>query len=526
MHMENMGISNEIIAALYIKISFNAQETSRLTFKSIFKLSLIKEPSRQKNKLKELISKNEYYRISTLAEELNKNNSPDKTNNILDLKNIIKICLSDNYIHYHIVRSSLFKDSVLKLYNSYYKYHHEIRQYKKSDDIYQFIVEHLPPPDKKTISKGEVFDISHRVNQYFHHSEEFLHIEELKQIIEPTDILYQMQYNSLSFNQETHPNNVSIYWGTNRASITKNDKTQFTDERNNGVALSEQLRFGRSLVTIPNVHEYGEIERPAPWWKIWKETEEDVYQHITIHSIELIDKDKWQSSLKETYAGKEGMLFIHGYNCSFEDALYRAAQLKYDLKFDGAAFCFSWASKAKILSYNIDESTIDWSTSHLEQFIDLITKDLNLTRLHIVAHSMGNRALLDVINRWNGQKKNIHTVVLAAPDVDVDKMKNIEKCFSQFENVTLYSSKHDIPVNISGKIHGYLRAGNAMPPLVLQSTDTIDVSNIGKPIFSLGHSYFADAFSVFNDLYYLINQKSPPLIELAYLSKRNGAATF
>lgn len=128
---------------------------------------------------------------------------------------------------------------------------------------------------------------------------------------------------------------------------------------------------------------------------------------------------------------------------------------------------------------------------------------------------MGNRALVDVIKQWNGRQDKVHTVVFAAPDVDSDKMKNTSSYFNSFENVTLYSSINDIPVNISTTVHKYQRAGNSTPPLVMEHADTIDVSKIKKPLFSLGHSYFTEAYEVFNDLYYLINEKVPAL-------KRNG----
>ncbi len=35
---------------------------------------------------------------------------------------------------------------------------------------------------------------------------------------------------------------------------------------------------------------------------------------------------------------------MHGYNTSFDNALYRTAQIAYDLDFDGATFLYSWPS--------------------------------------------------------------------------------------------------------------------------------------------------------------------------------------
>jgi esterase/lipase superfamily enzyme len=45
----------------------------------------------------------------------------------------------------------------------------------------------------------------------------------------------------------------------------------------------------------------------------------------------------------------EALVFIHGFNNSFEDALRRAGQLAYDLRFDGPVFAFSWSSEGSFL---------------------------------------------------------------------------------------------------------------------------------------------------------------------------------
>ncbi|WP_122815444.1 alpha/beta fold hydrolase, partial [Pseudomonas viridiflava] len=98
----------------------------------------------------------------------------------------------------------------------------------------------------------------------------------------------------------------------------------------------------------------------------------------------------------ETSTSHEGLLFIHGYNVSIDAALWRSAQLCHDLKFPGLMLCFSWASLGSTTGYPADEATVDWSAAHLKEYLTNVTENLGLTSLHIVAHSMGNRALLAV----------------------------------------------------------------------------------------------------------------------------------
>ena len=42
------------------------------------------------------------------------------------------------------------------------------------------------------------------------------------------------------------------------------------------------------------------------------------------------------------------LVFVHGFNTTFDNALFRTAQIAYDLKFDGAPFVYSWPSQGQV----------------------------------------------------------------------------------------------------------------------------------------------------------------------------------
>jgi esterase/lipase superfamily enzyme len=54
-------------------------------------------------------------------------------------------------------------------------------------------------------------------------------------------------------------------------------------------------------------------------------------------------------------------IFVHGFNTSFDDALYRTAQLAYDMEFDGVPYLFSWPSMASATEYLYDRDSADGS---------------------------------------------------------------------------------------------------------------------------------------------------------------------
>ena len=518
MKIQRISETDILLSALYLKISDDKHQLRKVSYKKLFSLIFIDDFREQEDKLLALLPENDIYKIQGVINTRKRQRYIDEQA-VLRLINVIKVGALDHYVNYHVIRSERFKEDIYlalgKVNES--SLNKNNKRYGKSDDVYNFTIESVLKERESFLSRSEVETLAEEVKERFDTRRSSIGDFEIirSSIYSNVEIKSDSIFTDEKINSKNGYTPLSIFWGTNRANSYYTEGLYFTNERNNSVGRSEQLRVGRSLVTVPNLHKKGEIERPEKWWKFWKNKTENVNQHIVIHTIELMDKDKWKLSLLQESTEKEGLLFIHGYNCSFDDAIYRAAQLKFDLKFPGLTFCFSWASKAQIESYTVDEATIDWSATHLEEFIDLITEELKLSKLHIIAHSMGNRALVDVIKQWDGRQDKVHTVVFAAPDVDSDKMKNTSSYFNAFENVTLYSSINDIPVNISTAVHKYQRAGNSTPPLVMEHADTIDVSKIKKPLFSLGHSYFIEAYEVFNDLYYLINEKVPAL-------KRNG----
>ncbi|WP_162868404.1 alpha/beta hydrolase, partial [Pseudomonas viridiflava] len=101
--------------------------------------------------------------------------------------------------------------------------------------------------------------------------------------------------------------------------------------------------------------------------------------------------------------------------------------------------CFSWASLGSTTGYPADEATADWSAAHLKEYLTNVTENLGLTSLHIVAHSMGNRALLAVLEDWENKPgaTAISQIILAAPDVDAKRFKQFGRVFNLYEQVTL-----------------------------------------------------------------------------------------
>ena len=102
-----------------------------------------------------------------------------------------------------------------------------------------------------------------------------------------------------------------------------------------GVGRSS-ITFGICDVSIPRDHRMGELESPS----IWRlEFHKDQTKHVVLLKTAVSSKDKFFEDLASRVLKSEkrsALLFVHGYNVTFEDAARRTAQMAYDLAFEGA----------------------------------------------------------------------------------------------------------------------------------------------------------------------------------------------
>ncbi len=281
----------------------------------------------------------------------------------------------------------------------------------------------------------------------------------------------------------------------------------------------DPLTLGIAKVSIPAAHRQGRIEQPR-WWRL--EFREDPKKHMVLSDVRSLAVDDFVTSAGPLE--KAALLFVHGFNVAFEEAALRTAQLAFDLKFDGLPLLYSWSSEGSAVDYAHDAATIDWATANLQRFLELVTEKLRLSTLHIVAHSMGNRAVTQVLANWQSTtaRAPISQVVLAAPDVDTGLFKQLTARFRGYRQVTLYASRSDRALGLSKALHAYPRAGDADPPCITPGVDTIDVTSAGAQMFGLGHGYVANTSRVFTDLYYLVRLGLKPKDRISVRPSEDG----
>ncbi len=183
------------------------------------------------------------------------------------------------------------------------------------------------------------------------------------------------------------------------------------------------VHYGRALVTLPPNHQKGKVERPNA---LLFEYSESPDKHVMLRQMDPLQENEFFYAVDESVqqAAKPSMLlFIHGYNVTFDDALLRTAQLSADLEFDGVPLLYSWPSTGLVSGYLTDEENVEWSVAHLEKLLVDLKHRTKVESIHVIVHSMGNRALLGAVERmtlrYPSEQPMLDQVVLAAPDVDV-----------------------------------------------------------------------------------------------------------
>ena len=302
---------------------------------------------------------------------------------------------------------------------------------------------------------------------------------------------------------------VMVFFATdrNRRSI-QNVKAKFGDKRS-------RLRYGTCTVSIPGIHQIGELEAPSFWRRL--EFRELPWKHVVLLDAKICKKDDFFAELTlkvKSSRKKHAFLFIHGFNVTFEDAARRTAQMANDLEFDGAPVFYSWPSRGKTIPYTVDEQSIEWTWKNVRTFLEDFLIQSNAENVYLIAHSMGNRALVKAVNCLMVErpdlKNRITEIILTAPDIDAEVfMRDIAPEFAKAGRpVTLYASSNDVALAASKRVHGYARAGDSGPGLVITfGIETIDASDVDTDFF--GHMHMSTR-TVLSDISYLIGKGLRP----------------
>ncbi|MBB4041772.1 esterase/lipase superfamily enzyme [Microvirga flocculans] len=237
----------------------------------------------------------------------------------------------------------------------------------------------------------------------------------------------------------------------------------FSGDRGPGAA------FANITVSIPpaSARQVGEVQWPS------KVPGNPAKDFVTLKA-DVIDRAQalawFHRTLRKT-PKRQVLVFIHGFNNRFEDAVFRFAQIVHDSQAPVVPILFTWPSRGSVLAYGYDRESTAYSRNALENLLKAISSDPSVGEISILAHSMGNSLALETLRQMairDGRvASKIRNVLLAAPDVDVDLAREaIADMGSKGSrpSFTLFVSQDDRALALSRRVWGSAARLGAINP--------------------------------------------------------------
>ena len=289
---------------------------------------------------------------------------------------------------------------------------------------------------------------------------------------------------------------------------------------------TDSLQFAAVGVNVPGYRARGtgELPRPSSFRSLDPQRDFFVTSVIPADSVRFVQRIAADLA---TTRSRDVLVFVHGFNASFEDAAVRAAQLAADMSFDGAIVLFSWPSAASVTSYVRDLQAARNAGFHLLRTLRGIVPAAMPDRVHLLGHSMGSEVIgkAAALVTPADSAARFAQVVLAAPDIDarVFRRELLPVLGAHAQRVTLYASSDDEALRASRSVNGVWRLGLGGDSLtVVKGMDTIDATRVRAD--AMGHTLFGNA-GFLSDLAALVGEGKAPL-ERRLLPVSRGDLTF
>lgn len=153
------------------------------------------------------------------------------------------------------------------------------------------------------------------------------------------------------------------------------------------------------------------------------------------------------------------LIFVHGFNSTYENAVYRFAQITHDSGTGATPVLFTWPSRGSIFAYGYDKESTNYSRTALETLLASAAEDPAVGEITILAHSMGTwltvESLRQMAIRDGRIPPKIANVILASPDLDVDVFRQqLADMGPDRPNFTIFVSRDDRALLVSRHLSG------------------------------------------------------------------------
>lgn len=250
------------------------------------------------------------------------------------------------------------------------------------------------------------------------------------------------------------------------------------DLDNLGPMFGEQrpdgLKFLHVDVSVPPTHRPGSIEWPD-------ETPDAATDFVVTGSRVYQGPRAMTTAMRADMPGRETLVFVHGYNNTFSDAVYRFAQIRTDFGMKGPGVVYSWPSAGDPRGYAYDRDSVLYSRNDFENVLDHLTGAPG-ERVLLLAHSMGAQLVMETLRQaaLRGDRRlldRVSGVVLMSPDIDPDVFRSQAEEIGRLpQPFLIFVSRQDRALSLAGLLTGRKpRLGVIRDPAQLSGIEGVKV---------------------------------------------------
>ncbi len=265
-----------------------------------------------------------------------------------------------------------------------------------------------------------------------------------------------------------------VFIGTTRPLVTA---TQATPDRAGG------LSFASVTLSMPPNRRLGEIP--------FNQRDPDPMQDIVVtQSQRFAQTTQFRAELADALAAfpdgeREAVIYVHGFNNTYDEGVLRIAQLAHDLQIEGVAVHYAWPSQGWVLGYGHDRESALFARDGLQSLIEEV-REAGADRIVLVAHSMGALVSVETMRQMDiaapgSSKETLFGVLLISADIDPDVfVSQLARVDPVPEPFVLFVSQRDRALRLSARLNGSpRRIGNLsdIEPLADLPITVINLSN-------------------------------------------------
>lgn len=203
-------------------------------------------------------------------------------------------------------------------------------------------------------------------------------------------------------------------------------------------------------------------------------------------------------------ANDELLVFFHGFNNTFDDAVRRAVAYKLDVGMDLRILVWSWPSMGDGGGYVHDMQSVNFSRRDVEPFAKALLNAGLGPKTTLLAHSMGSMVAIDLVGLINRSGGTLDSLFLVAPDVPLTLFEAFTLDHrTAVPGLVVYANGADRALAASMAVNRERPIGLGGPNRnLIDNVETVDVTNLAKSKirWRTNHSHAFDIPAVAQDM--------------------------